>query len=202
MSVDEGVIKECTGLVLAGGLSRRMGSDKTQLAWPGLGGPSLLQAACQRLQGLFPQVLVSVRERRDDIDWPQVVDTVPDGGPLAGVCAGLAQADTPWVFALAADMPFVAPALICELAAWRSGYDAVMVISRGHLQPLAAYYSVTALPTLRAVLDGTGKRSLRAAIVRLNACIVHEEHLRSAEAGSSFFDLDTPADWDMARSLK
>ena len=78
------MIKDCTGLVLAGGHSRRMGRDKTVLEF---NGQTLLQRTVALLQTLFPSVLVSVRGIREDVAVPQVVDELPDAGPLAGLAA-------------------------------------------------------------------------------------------------------------------
>ncbi len=190
------MIGDCTGLVLAGGESRRMGFDKTALR---MDGQTLLQRAVERLHDVFPTVLVSVRQVRKDAglpaDVPQVVDELPDSGPLAGLCAGLAEARTPWVFALAADMPFVTPEVIRHLARRRDGCLAVVPVIAGYPQPLAAFYAVEALPALRAVLAGPGKHSLRAALEQLRINHVNEEELRFHDPGlRAFADLDTPAD--------
>ena len=126
---------------------------------------------------------------------------VADGGPLAGLCASLAQiasggeAATPWVFVVATDMPFLRPALIEQLANYRSGVDAVVPLVDGHPQPLAAFYSIDALPAVRALATGNGKRSLRAALERLQVAYVHAADLIAADPGlGSFVDLDTPED--------
>ena len=193
------MIADCTGLVLAGGESRRMGFDKTALR---MDGQTLLQRAVERLRGIFPTVLVSVRQIRPDAGLPadvlQVVDELSGdepAGPLAGLCAGLAEAKTPWVFVLAADMPFIAPAAIEYLAQQRAGYQAVVPMIAGHPQPLAAFYAAEALPSVRAVLAGEGKRSFRVALERLRKNHVNEEDLRSYDPGlRGFTDLDTPAE--------
>jgi molybdopterin-guanine dinucleotide biosynthesis protein A len=88
------MIDDCTGLILAGGDSRRMGRDKAALEF---GGRTLLQGATALLRSVFPRVLLSVRHPRDDAAMPQVTDDPSDAGPLAGLCAGLAGAGTPWV---------------------------------------------------------------------------------------------------------
>lgn len=189
------MIEDCLGLILAGGESRRMGGDKTSLEFAG---QTLLQRAINLMQAQFTQVLVSVRQRRTDIDVPQVCDAVAGAGPLAGLCAGLAQArelQAPWVFAVAADMPFLNPALIDLLASRRAGAEAVVPMIRGYPQPLAAFYAVSALPVVQAVLDGAGKYSLRSVLERLVVCHVNEDELRWADpALRSFIDLDTPED--------
>ena len=81
------MIPDCTALILAGGLSTRMGQDKTRFE---LDGKSLLQRAIEAMQSLFPSVLISVRTLREDLLVPQVEVEMPGGGPLAGVCSGLA----------------------------------------------------------------------------------------------------------------
>ena len=187
------MIEDCTAVVMAGGQSLRMGGDKATLL---LGEQTLLQRVIGVVQPIFGELRVSVRERRPDLDWPQICDEQPDGGPLAGLCAALAQARTPWIFALATDMPFAEPALIELLAQRRAGYDAVVPVVGGHPQPLAAFYAASCLTVVRALLDDEGgRRSLRAALARLNVCYVDESQLRVADPQlRSFFDLDTPQD--------
>ena len=186
------MIEDCTAVVMAGGESRRMGSDKATLM---LGEQTLLQRVVDIVAPLFGEVVISVRAPRADLPWPQVCDAQQNAGPLAGLCAALESASTSWIFALATDMPFVRPALIELLAARRAGFDAVVAVVDGHPQPLAAFYSTSGLATIRAILDGAGKRSLRAALDRLNVCYVGQSELVAADPGlRSFFDLDTPAD--------
>ncbi len=194
------MIEDCTGLVLTGGISRRMGQDKTRLV---LDGQTLLQRSVDLMRRVFPHVLVSVRQCREDIpaDVPQVLDERPDAGPLAGLCAGLAHARTPWVFAMASDMPFLDPAVITSLAKLRAAnFQAVVPVAQGILQPLAAFYAVAALPDLRTMLDTPGKPGLRAALERLDARRVHRVEMQEGDGFSgSFDDLDTPDDLAAAR---
>lgn len=193
------MIDGCAALILAGGDSRRMGCDKTSLEFAG---KTLLQRAVEVMQARFSQVVVSVRQRRPDVDVPQVCDEIPDAGPLAGLCAGLewAQArQVPWVFAMAADMPFLNPVLIDRLAEHRGDCQAVVPVVQGHPQPLAAFYSAAALPAFREILAAPGKHSLRAVLERLDVCRVNEVDLQIADPGlRSFFDLDTPEDVALA----
>jgi len=194
------MIDDCTAIVMAGGRSRRMGSDKAALR---LGEQTLLQRVIDVVQPIFGELRVSVRAPRADLPWPQICDEHQDAGPLAGLCAALAQAKTPWIFALATDMPFVKPALIELLAQRRAGFDAVVPLADGHPQPLAAFYSVSCLATISALLDADdGQRSLRAALDRLNVCYVGESDLLAADPGlRSFFDLDTPQDLAAAQRI-
>ena len=96
------MISDCTAVIMAGGQSRRMGSDKATLR---LGTQTLLQEVVDVVAPLFAHLVVSVAAPRADLPWPQVCDQRPGLGPLAGLCAALAQSPTPWIFAVATDMP-------------------------------------------------------------------------------------------------
>ena len=197
------MIDDCLAVIMAGGDSQRMGRDKASLV---LGEQTLMQRVAEIMQVVFPQVVVSVRTPRADVALPQVCDAFSDVGPLAGLCAGLdyaSQNGVPWIFAVATDMPFVRPALIEQLANYRSGVDAVVPLVDGHPQPLAAFYSIDALPAVRALATGEGKRSLRAALERLQVAYVHAADLIAADPGlGSFVDLDTPEDLAKAKNQK
>ena len=185
------MIGDCTALILAGGDSSRMGQDKATLV---LDGATLLQHAVAAVEPLFPHVLVSVRQPRAGLAWPQVCDLYADSGPLAGLAAGLEQAGTSWVFALACDMPYVSGKVVEALAVYRDGCQAVVPLVDGHPQPLAAFYAESALPVMRAALR-EGEKRLRSVLQRLDACYVDEAALRGFDPQlRSFVDLDTPQD--------
>jgi molybdopterin-guanine dinucleotide biosynthesis protein A len=190
------MIEDCTALILAGGDSRRMGQDKASLV---LQGKTLLEHVTTTMRQVFSKVIVSVRQPRVGVELPQVCDEVSASGPLAGLVAGLAQAKTPWVFAVACDMPFITPALVQGLAALRGQHQAVVPVVDGHLQPLAAFYATSALATLRASLAGDD-RSFRGALQKLDVRYVSEAELLKMDPQlRSFFDLDTPQDFDAAQ---
>jgi len=186
------MIENCTALILTGGDSRRMGRDKASLVLDGL---TLLQRVVNIVQPLFAETIISVRQPRQDIALPQVCDDPAQHGPLAGLAAGLERATTPWVFAVACDMPFITPAVIEHLAACRSGSQAVVPVVQGHAQPLAAFYARDCLQALQLLLGASGQHSFRALLERLRVCHVDEAQLLAADPQlRSFFDLDTPED--------
>lgn len=201
------MITDCTAIILAGGDSRRMGSDKADLL---LGDVTLLQRVVSTMEKLFPEVILSVRRPRPEIDLPQVcdeqlVDGMQGAGPLAGLAAGLGHIATPWAFVVACDMPFMEPAVVELLGRYRSNppsilpCQAVVPVVQGHPQPLAAFYARSCLGTIRAHLAGDGKRSLRAILEQLQVRYVDEaELLRADPELRSFFDLDTPQDVALA----
>ncbi|GHU27777.1 hypothetical protein AGMMS50256_08370 [Betaproteobacteria bacterium] len=160
------MIADCTALILAGGHSRRMGCDKTALQFDG---QSLLQHMIGLMQTLFPAVLVSVRELRADIDVPQVCDEIPDAGPLAGLCAGLERVATPWVFAVAADMPGLRAEVVEQLATYR---NSLSLWERAGVRAGSDCHDVGAAPPLSLTPDpsprGRGEKKNQAVLPVVN----------------------------------
>ncbi len=115
-----------TGVLLAGGRSRRMGRDKAGLVW---NGRTLLQHQSQLLMDAGAQrVVVSG-------DYPQaqgIPDAVSDQGPLGGLLAVSAVLEDGPLVVLPIDMPQVAPALLAALAQ----APARCAHYRGHVLPL------------------------------------------------------------------
>jgi molybdopterin-guanine dinucleotide biosynthesis protein A len=193
------VITDCTALVMAGGMSRRMGRDKAGLV---LEGRSLLHSVTKVMQMAFPEILLSVRHIRPEIDLAQVEDDPSCAGPVAGLLAGLAAASTPWVFAIACDMPFIAPEVIGYLSQRRKNRQAVVPVVGGHPQPLAAFYSSGCVTDVRSHLNSQGKASMLAVLEHLDVCYVDEAELLAVDPTlRSFFDLDTPQDVEQAKHM-
>lgn len=195
------MIADCTAIILAGGESCRMGQDKANLL---LGERTLLQSVIATMQPLFTEVIISVRQPRPEIALPQVCDSPLHPGPLAGLVAGLERVTTPWVFAVACDMPFITPAVIEYLARQRANHQAVVPIVQGYPQPLAAFYATSCLAVARDCLSGSGKHSLRELLEHLQVRYVNEAEMLEADPDplttlsakdlESFFDLNTPQD--------
>jgi molybdenum cofactor guanylyltransferase len=146
-------------VVLAGGRSSRMGSDKAALAWHG---STLLRHVCGLVaRGVDGTVLVVRAPGQELPALPKGVETLDDPteglGPLQGIAVGLAaledRADV--AFVCATDVPFLHPAFVRRLvracAASDPPVDVALPIAHGHAQPLAAAYR-SALAPLAAKL--------------------------------------------------
>jgi len=190
------MIANCTAIIMAGGDSRRMGTDKAVLL---LDGQTLLQSVIAVMQQVFPRVVISIRQPRPGIDLPQICDDQEHGGPLAGLAASLENIATPWAFAVACDMPFVVSEVVELLAGYRSeAYQAVVPVVHGHPQPLAAFYAKSCIETMRSQL-ATQQYSLRVVLQQLRVRYVDEAEMLTADPDlRSFFDLDTPQDFAVA----
>jgi molybdopterin-guanine dinucleotide biosynthesis protein A len=143
------------GFVVAGGLSSRMGRDKALLPWQG---STLLDHAIARLVAVCSDVriLCGPARRYEDRGRPLVVDAIPDGGPLAGLAAGLENAGDAAGLYLGVDLPLVSVALLAALAAIKG--DAVVPITPGGPEPLCAVYRPACRDAVRARLAAGDRR--------------------------------------------
>ncbi|TAJ07652.1 MAG: molybdenum cofactor guanylyltransferase [Nitrospirae bacterium] len=196
-------IGQMTGLLLAGGKSRRMGRDKRFLE---LGGRTLLERSLTVLEGLFDEVIVSVAEPLPELKGLHarvVTDLIPDCATMGGLYSGLSSASHPRLFAAACDMPFLADSVIRRMADLGQGADVVMVRLANGLQPMHAIYSKACLPHLERMLHA---KSLRVqdlvSISDLSVKILSEEDIRAADPQLlSFLNVNQPADLEFARKL-
>lgn len=129
---------DVSALILAGGKATRMGGvDKRELV---VDGRTIFERQLEALRGL--PVLVS--SPREIPGFHTVRDAVENGGPLAGIAAGLAAARTPWLLVLAGDMPYLTAEFIARLIARTSDdIDAVGVRIAGLPEPLVCVLRVS-----------------------------------------------------------
>ena len=174
---------DLTGVVLAGGRSTRMGTDKAVLE---VAGGRLIDVVVARLAEACATVIVATGQRRiEQLAVPQVNDA--GVGPLGGIVAGLRRVTTPLAAVVAVDMPLVDPALLRRLADAWSGEAAVVPVAGGTPQPLHAVYAAGWVDDLSALLDA-GERSPTRALQRLACRQIH------VDDGTFAVNLNRPQD--------
>lgn len=197
------MIPNMTGVLVAGGQSRRMGRDKRFLE---LGGQTLLERALSVLQSLFPEVLIALAEPLPQLKgngYRVVTDLIPARATLGGLYTGLASASHPSIFAAGCDMPFLNPAAIRRLAKLGAQADVVMPKLATGLQPMHAVYSKACLPHLERMAKAQELRVQDLAEVPgLTVRLVFEKDFLDVDPQLlSFFNINTPADLEFARKL-
>jgi molybdopterin-guanine dinucleotide biosynthesis protein A len=193
---------EVTGVLLAGGKSRRMGEDKRYLV---VGEQILLERGLDVLRSIFQEVLVVIAQDSPplDVDARVVRDLVPDCGSLGGLYTGLTQATRPYIFVVACDMPFLDPAVITQFTSRRATTDIVMAKLGARLHSMHALYGKRCLPVV--------EQMIRARQLKIQEMVSHASlrvrYLTEADlltidpSWRSFHNVNTPADLEMARSL-
>ena len=194
---------DVTGVLLAGGKSRRMGADKRYLV---VGEQTLLERGLAVLSSIFQEVLVVIAQDSPplDVDARVVRDLVPDCGSLGGLYTGLTQAATPHIFVVACDMPFLDSAVISQFTSRRTTADIVMAKLAARLHPMHALYGKGCLPAMeQMILARQLKIQEMVSHASLRVRYVTEADLLTIDpSGRSFLNVNTPADLEVARSFQ
>lgn len=198
------IIREATGIILAGGASSRFGSNKALASWSGE--EKLVERVCGVMNSLFSQNLVLVKDpvQFDFLEKSGVgiyQDLFAETHSLGGICSGLHYAPTERVFVCGCDMPHLQPALVRALWEAGAGYDAVVPAWQGRLQPLCGFYSKSCLGVLRSMArEKRLKIQELFGIVRTRFFL--EDEVRAYDPrGLSFCDVDTHADFLRAKAI-
>jgi len=138
-----------TGLIMAGGKSRRLGQDKRFLI---LGGKSCLQRVLDVYKVLFEEIVIVADEKEpfQSLGVRVVEDMIPGKATLGGLYTGLHHAGSDRVFAVAVDMPSLSIEAIRIVLEQAGQADIVIPDLNGKLQPMHAVYSKACLPYLKA----------------------------------------------------
>lgn len=157
ISGETGRIPGISGVILAGGESRRMGSDKSLLP---IQGARFIDHVYSRMSSLFDEVIIVTNspELYSEIDCRKVPDLYYAQGALAGVHSGLSHARMEQIFVVGCDMPFVSERVVRHICAQADRGDLVIPNSSSGHEPLHALYSKSCLPAMEQVLDAGQKR--------------------------------------------
>ena len=141
-----------TGVILAGGKSRRMGRDKAFLPF---GQGVLIDRVIEVLRQVADDVILitNAPELYRHFDLPMFADVVPETGSLGGIYTGLVTAKTPYSLCLACDMPFVDPAFLRFLCDTAAQADVVIPQNAEDFQPLCAVYSQACREPIRQNIE-------------------------------------------------
>jgi molybdopterin-guanine dinucleotide biosynthesis protein A len=185
--------------VLAGGASRRMGAPKAALPY---GTTTLLAHQTSRLARLFEEVIVAVKETPGFDCGPAriVVDSFSERAPLYGLLRALEETEDR-LFVLAVDLPLLAQDVIGAIAGRGlvTAAPAVVPQAAGLLQPLAAVWRRSVLPTAHARMR-RGEMSLHGLAQAVGAEIFGEQAWRALDpSGNSFANVNTVEEYVAAR---
>jgi len=195
-----------TGVILAGGSSRRMGQNKATMR---LGAETIIEHVIRRLRAITADVLVITKTPAlyAHLGLPMYTDIVPDMGTLGGIYTGLTYAANPSVLCVGCDMPLLQPNLLSYLASILEDYDAVVPYveeggsSAPTFQTLSAVYSKRCVPVIHQMLV-EGELRVHALYDRIAVRRVEPQEWQKFDPqGLSFFNVNTPADFEKAAQM-
>jgi molybdopterin-guanine dinucleotide biosynthesis protein A len=194
------VTRRVSGVILAGGASRRMGRDKALLEF---GGELLIARIAERLRAVVDEVIIAANDTARYAPFADrcVPDVYPGIGTLGGIHAGLRAAAHQLAVIVACDMPFLNP----DVLAWFVGAagsangagDADLVVLKHDkgVEPLHAVYRKSCLPAIEATIR-SGERCAFAFYDQIRVRYVHPAEIIALDpALSSLRNVNNPTQW-------
>ncbi len=194
------------GVILAGGLSRRMGGgDKGLLS---IAGKPMLSWVIERVTPQVETVILNANGdegRFAECGLPVVADRITGyAGPLAGILTGMEWAaehrpDCAWIATFPSDAPLIPTDMVAHLLPGRGEDDLEIgcAMSQGRTHPVCAVWRVSLAADLRTAMEGEGMRKIDAWTARHR--IKHVDF--AADPVDPFFNVNTKEDLDTAEQL-
>jgi molybdopterin-guanine dinucleotide biosynthesis protein A len=154
-----------SGFVLAGGKSRRMGTDKALLV---VQNEPLLGRMKKLIEPFCNQVFISgSNPEYAGFDAPLIPDIFPECGPISGLYSCLKFSTSEWNLIVSVDSPFVTEELFCLLGSHATDCDCVIPKHEWGVEPLIGIYNKKSLPVIEEMIHA-GDFKLMNLLARLN----------------------------------
>lgn len=178
-------------LILCGGKSSRMGSDKAFLSFQNL---FLIEHVLNAVKALqIPVQLVGDPARFAPFGIPVVPDEVKDQGPMRGILSGMKSVDWERILVLSCDTPFVKPALLSHLLRESINTDILVPSVHGKIHPLIGVYHACIRPEMERLLEAQQLR-MTSLLNAVNSRILDlSDHPEFGEE-KLYVNLNTPED--------
>lgn len=187
-----------TGIILAGGRSRRMGKNKALLPLPGNHSQTFIEYLVAAIAPYCAEVLVVARDQAQFANYTflpparVVFDDIPDYGPLMGIKSGLRVTRTSSALVTAVDMPCVRPALLAFLLYHYQENTLLIPLVHAVPQVLLAIYPRSILPLIETCIQ-QGRRDPRCLLDIAPVQYIEEAQLREVDPElRSFIGVNTP----------
>jgi len=190
-------MKNSASIILAGGRSTRMGSNKAFLPLPGKERLTFIEQLVSTLTPLCAETILVARDAADAANYVlpgvhAVTDKIPAQGPLMGLYSGLSVIHTQQALVVAVDMPFILPALVTFLLSQPQSDSLLVPVVNNVPQVLLALYPRTILPLIEQLLQ-QGRHDPRSLLDAAPVQYIEETRLRSVDPDlRSFININTP----------
>lgn len=201
LTVADRKITGVSGVILAGGKSSRMGSNKALLPYKG---GRFIEAIHRQLSEIFEEVLLVTNnpEQYDFLPCRMVADLFPGAGALAGIHSGLYHSSGPAIFAVACDMPYLNNDLVRHLAGKAETGSVIIPEGPNGLEPLHAVYGKGCLDAIESCLM-VGEKRIVSFFPRANVIRVAAEQVACFDDSfASFSNINTPEEYYRLRGVE
>lgn len=189
------------GVVLSGGKSSRMGTNKSLLRLDG--NKPVIEHIYEEIQQVCNDTII-VTNHPDQYDFMKAImvgDRYVDMGPLAGLETAMYHIDAELYVIAACDMPFVNKDIYTYLKQQIQSYDAVIPRFNDQIHPLAGIYRRNVLSSIQHQIQSHDLR-VRGFFEHVNVLYVEDFSMfPEATVKNHFFNMNNPTDFEQAKRV-
>ena len=179
-----------TGIILSGGKSTRMKTDKAFLK---LGPKAMIEELISRVEKKFSKLMIiaETREKYMKFGIEATEDVIPDKGPLGGIYTALVKSESFYNFIFSCDAPFVNPDLIDYMISKAKDFDIIIPRWKDKFEPLHAIYSKNCI---EAIENQLAKNDLKIInfFSEVSVKVIEQEELERFDLGQlPFMNINT-----------
>ncbi|MFA9559112.1 molybdenum cofactor guanylyltransferase [Evansella sp. AB-rgal1] len=192
--------KNITGIVLAGGKSKRMGQNKALLE---IKGEKSILRILEKLERITSNIIINTNspEEFQFLSHDIVEDEMKDKGPLGGIYSSLVQSSSIWNFIVACDLPHfndqIAQYLVSLIE--KNNVQCVIPVIDERIHPLYGVYNKSVLSTVKKHIENNSLK-ITEVLRELTMYSVTEKELLAngfseKEIEKAFFNMNRPEDY-------
>lgn len=192
---------DITGVILAGGKSSRMGTNKSFLK---LGTQTIIEHIVNLMKSIFSEVIIitNTTDEYEFLNLPMFEDIYKWKGPLAGIHSALTHSRTEKIFVLSCDVPLMSKEMIKYIVDYKSDKPIIFCEAAGYHQPLVGIYSKEILKEIESVLtdNEVNDKSFHSFLKKVDAEIIHPEGLVFYK-DELFFNVNNIEDYERVKII-
>ncbi len=196
--------KDITGIILCGGKSSRMQTNKALLE---LGDKSVIEFVINKMKSVFSELILSANAIDDYsfLKLPIIQDAYLSKGPLGGIHAALKYSKTEKNFIIGCDMPLITAELINYLININSDKAILLPKANGRTQQLCGIYSKSIISEIENIfnlseMDKSIKGSVHELIGMVPTEFIDVEHLPFYNE-NMFLNMNSPAEYELIKNI-
>lgn len=201
---------DITGIILAGGKSKRMGINKALLK---IGDKTIIERTAELMKGLFNRVLLITNSPNEYLFLGLEIfeDIFKNIGPLAGIHSGLVHSKTEKNFIISCDMPLVDKGVVGFIIKYKTDRLVTITKADGFIQQLCGLYSKQVIPDAVRLIEESGDIKTETEnyqkcgckvlqlVLDLNAEIIDIANEYPKYEEGMFLNLNRPEDFEIVR---
>jgi molybdopterin-guanine dinucleotide biosynthesis protein A len=197
---------DITGIILSGGLSSRMGTDKALLR---IGDRTIIERTRELMSNVFENILLSTNdfESYQFLGLPMILDFYKGHGPLSGIHAALVASKTDRNFILSCDLPMMSEEMIRHIIENKTVQPISIPSANERMQHLCGIYRKSLVPVIANILsdsihlkkeNGKSAASVKQLIEKAGVEIIETKDLSFLNE-DVFFNMNSKDDFDFIK---